>query len=57
MYKAFSAKYYQENKDWLQKEARERYQNLSKEEKEEKLQYGCERYKTLSEDEKKACWV
>ena len=57
MYKAFSAKYYQENKDQLQKEARERYQNLSKEEKEEKLQYGCERYKNLSEDEKKACWV
>ena len=52
MYKAFSAKYYQENKDQLQKEARERYQNLSKEEKEEKLQYGCERYKNLSEDEK-----
>ena len=52
MYKAFSAKYYQENKDQLQKEARERYQNLSKEEKEEKLKYGCERYKNLSEDEK-----
>ena len=30
------AKYYQGNKERLQKEARERYQNLSKEEKEEK---------------------
>ena len=32
------------------KKARERYQNLSKEEK--KRQYGRERYKNLSEDEK-----
>ena len=31
-----SAKYYQENKERLQKEARERYQNLSKEDKEKK---------------------
>ena len=31
-----SAKYYQENKERLQKEARERCQNLSKEDKEEK---------------------
>ena len=30
------AKYYQENKERLQKEAHERYQNLSKEEKEKK---------------------
>ena len=29
-----------------------RYQNLSKEEKEKKQQYGHERYKKLSEDEK-----
>ena len=28
-----SAKYYQENKERLKKKARERYQNLSKEEK------------------------
>ena len=39
------AKYYQENKERLQKKARERYQNLSKEEKEKKQQYGRERYK------------
>ena len=29
-----------------------KYQNLSKEEKEKKEQYGRERYKNLSEDEK-----
>ena len=36
MSKNLSAKYNQENKERLQKKARERYQNLSKEEKEEK---------------------
>ena len=40
-----SAKYYQENKERLQK-------NLSKEEKEKRQQYGRERYKNLSYDEK-----
>ena len=34
MSKILSAKYYQENKDRLQKKACERYQNLSKEEEE-----------------------
>ena len=34
MSKNLSAKYYQENKERLQKKARERYQNLSIEEKE-----------------------
>ena len=33
MSKHLSAKYYQENKERLQKKARERYQDLSKEEK------------------------
>ena len=33
MPKTLSAKHYQENKERLQKKARERYQNLSKEEK------------------------
>ena len=41
--KNLSAKYYQESKERLQKKARERYQNLSKEEKEKKRQYGRER--------------
>ena len=52
MSKNFSAKYYQENKERLQKKACERYQNLSKEEKEKKEQYGCEPYKNLVDDEK-----
>ena len=52
MPKNFSAKYYQENKERLQKKACERYQNLSKEEKEKKEQYGCEPYKNLVDDEK-----
>ena len=36
MSKNLSAKYYQENKKGLQKKVRERYQILSKEEKEKK---------------------
>ena len=47
-----SPKYYQENKEWLQEKAYTRYQNLSKEEREEKPQYHCEHYKNLSEDKK-----
>ena len=34
--------YYQKNKEKLQKEARERYQNLPEEQKNEKRQYICE---------------
>ena len=52
MSKNLSAKYYQENKERLQKKACEKYQNHSKEEEEIKRQYGCERYKNLPEDEK-----
>ena len=40
MPKYLSAKYYQENKEWLSKEARERYQNLSKGKKEKRGQCG-----------------
>ena len=36
MSKNLPAKYYQENKERLQRKAHERYQNLSKEEKEKK---------------------
>ena len=54
MPETLSAKNYQENKEILQKKkACERYQNLSKEEKEEIWQYGRERYKNLSADEKR----
>ena len=49
MSKNLLAKYYQENKEWIQKKARERYQNLSKE---KKRQYGHERCKSLSENQK-----
>ena len=51
MPKHLPAKYYQENKERLQKKACEAYQNLCKEEKKER-KCGCERYKNLSEDEK-----
>ena len=54
MSKNLSVKYYQENKERLQRKASEKYQNLSKEEKEKKQQYGRERYTSLSEDEKKS---
>ena len=51
-----SSKYYQNNKARLLKKARERYQILSKEEKEEMQHYGHERYKNLPEDEKQVVW-
>ena len=40
------------NRENLQKEAHERYQNLSEEEKYKKLQNARERYKNLCEEEK-----
>ena len=53
MYINSSAKYYQDNKERLQKRACERYQHLSNKEKEKKKQqYGREQYKILPEDEK-----
>ena len=42
--------YYQKHKERLRKEARERYQNLSKEEKEKKCQYHGERNKNFSKE-------
>ena len=47
-----SAKYYQENKERLQKKGREKYRNIYQEEKEKKHQYGREPYKNFSEEEK-----
>ena len=53
MSKKLFAKYYQENKEKLQKKAPERYQNLSKEENEKKKKKcHCESYKNLPENEK-----
>ena len=48
-----SAKYFQNNKERLQKTACERYESFSKEEKEKQLQYGRKQYKNLPEDNKK----
>ena len=45
-------RYYRKNKERLQKEAHERYQNLSEEEKTIR-KYGREQYKKFSEDQKK----
>ena len=39
------AKYYKENKEKIQKKARERYQSFSKKEKEIKQKHGSNRYK------------
>ena len=44
--------YYQKNKEKLQKEARERYQNLFKEEKDKKRQYTRKQHRNFSEEEK-----
>ena len=60
--KILLGKYHQENEE---KKACKKYQDLSKEEKEKKWQYGHEWYKNSSEDEKqkfaeyrkKYCWV
>ena len=52
MSKDASAKYYQNNKERLQKKARERYQSLSKELKDKKQQYGREIYNNLPKNEK-----
>ena len=48
-----SAKYYYENKE-TQKKCCERYQNISKEQKENKQHYGCECCKNLSKNGKKS---
>ena len=52
IYKQLSAKNCQENKERLQKKLVKRYQNLFKEEIEEKQQYGQESYKNISGDGK-----
>ena len=52
MPKNSSAKYYQKNKERLQKRVCESYQNLSKEEK--KVEYGHEQRENLPKDEKQS---
>ena len=44
--------YYQKIIERLSKKAREKYQNLSEEEKDKRHQYTCERYRSLSKVEK-----
>ena len=45
-------KYYQKHKEQLRNEARERYQNLSEEEKKKKHRYHRERNKNISKEKK-----
>ena len=52
--KHLSAKYNQENKERLEKKSCERYQNLSKEEKEKKQQYGRKVTKTSQKSKNKS---
>ena len=44
--------YYQKNKEKLQKEVRERYQNHCEGKKDKKRQYARERYRNISKEEK-----
>ena len=44
--------YYQRHKERLQKEALERYQNVSEKEKEKRRKKDWERYQNLTEEEK-----
>ena len=42
--------YYKSNKEWLREHARDKYRNLSEEEK--KIEYGKNRYHNMSEEKK-----
>ena len=44
--------YYQRNKESLKKQARDKYRNLSEEEKNKKTEYGKNRYRNMSEEKK-----
>ena len=47
MSKDLSARYYQRNKEKIQRKSRERYKNLSEREHNKKQQYCCKRFKNL----------
>ena len=51
------SKFYQKHKERLQKEARERYQNLLEEGKDKKLKKSIERYQNFTEEEKEKASV
>ena len=57
MSKKLFAKYYQENKEKLQKKAPERYQNLSKEENEEKKKNTVVKVTKIFQKMKKIHWL
>ena len=44
--------YYQNNKERLRVQARDKYRNLSEEEKNKKREYGKNRYRNMSEEKK-----
>ena len=46
------AKYYQENKEKIQKKSHKRYENVTKGEAYNKQEYVCEQYKNISKTEK-----
>ena len=52
LYIKMTSKYYQKHKERLQKEARERYQNLYEEEKDKRRKKSRERYQNFTEEEK-----
>ena len=45
--------YYENNKKWLRKQARNKYRNLSEKDQNQKREYGKNRYRNMSEDKKK----
>ena len=51
----FNAKislYYENNKERLGRQARDKYRNLSEEQKNKKIEYGKNRYRNMSEEKK-----
>ena len=54
MSKNLSAKYYQDNKERLQKKFVKDIKIIPKKKKKKKVKYNCERYKNLSEEENKS---
>ena len=52
LYAKMTSNYYKKNKEELLKKAREKYQDLSEEEKDKNCQYARERYRNHSEEEK-----
>ena len=44
--------YYVNDKEWLREQAKDKYRNLSEEEKNEQRKYGKNRYHNISEEKK-----